>query len=432
MTSPLRDMPGVRVAQPFITDPSRTIALGLAVSAIAVFLAAGTLMPSAAQAAGTYDTGATDTTIRIGNTEAYSGPASSYGTIGRTQAAYFKMINDQGGINGRKIEFISYDDGYSPPKTVEQTRKLVESDEVLFIFNPLGTPTSVATIKYMNMKKVPQLFIAAGGTMFGDYKSYPWSMGFQPNYQGETRIYGKYLADKYPNGKIAVLYANDDFGRDNMKGFKDGLGAKAGNIVAQTTYETSAPTIDSELLKLKSSGADVFVNFTTPKFAAMAIKKVAEMGWKPVQILHSVSLSVSSVLKPAGLDNAKDIVTANYTKDPDDPAWKDDAGMKNFLGFLSKYMPSEEKSNSNVVYGFNSAQAMIQVLKQCGDDLTRANVMRQAESLKALSLDMLLPGITISTSPTDHFPIKQMQLQKFDGTTWVRFGPVIEGLVKIE
>ena len=394
-----------------------------ALVAVAVSLAAA----GAAHAQKKYDTGATDTTIKIGNTEAYSGPASAYGVIGKTQAAYFKMINDQGGINGRKIEFISYDDGYSPPKTVEQTRKLVESDEVLFIFNPLGTPTSIATIKYMNAKKVPQLFIAAGGTMFGDHKQYPWSMGFQPNYQGETRIYGKYLADNYPNAKIGVLYANDDFGRDNMKGFKDGLGDKSKNIVAETPYETTDPTVDSQLLRLKSAGADVFVNFTTPKFAAMAIKKVAEMGWKPVQIVHSVSLSVSAVLKPAGLENAKDIVTANYGKDPDDAAWKDDAGMKNFLTFLSKYMPDENKGNSNLVYGYNSAQTMVQVLKQCGDDLTRANVMKQAESLKSLNLDLLLPGITVSTSPTDHFPIEQMQLQKFDGTGWVRFGPILEG-----
>ena len=405
---------------------TKTALVRALMAGVVAFAAGGAL------AAGKYDPGANDTTIKIGNTEAYSGPASAYGTIGKTQAAYFKMINDQGGINGRKIEFISYDDGYSPPKTVEQTRKLVESDEVLLVFNPLGTPTSLATIKYFQAKKVPQLFIAAGGTMFGDYKTYPWSMGWQPNYQGETRIYGKYLAEKYPDKKIAVIYANDDFGRDNMKGFKEGLGDKVGNIVAQVSYETTAPTIDSELLKLKSSGADVFVNFTTPKFAAMAIKKLAEMNWKPIHILHSVSLSVGQVLKPAGLENAKDIVTANYGKDPDDPAWKDDEGMKKFLAFLAKYMPEENKSNSNLVYGYSSAQTMVQVLKQAGDDLTRANVMKQAENLKNFTTDLLLPGITITTSPTDHFPIEQMQLQKFDGTSWVRFGPVIEGLVKID
>ncbi|HEX8078281.1 MAG TPA: ABC transporter substrate-binding protein, partial [Chthoniobacterales bacterium] len=380
---------------------SKRNVLAGALTGMGVALAAG-----GALAAGKYDPGATDTTIKIGNTEAYSGPASAYGVIGKTQAAYFKMINDQGGINGRKIDFISYDDGYSPPKTVEQTRKLVESDEVLLIFNPLGTPTSVATIKYLNGKKIPQLFIAAGGTLFGDHKTYPWSMGFQPNYQGETRIYGKYLHDNYPNGKIAVISANDDFGRDNMKGFREGLADKVGNIVSTATYETSAPTIDSELLKLKSSGADVFVNFTTPKFAAQAIKKLAEIGWKPVHVLHSVSLSVSSVLKPAGIENAKDIVTANYGKDPDDTAWKDDAGMKKYNEFLAKYMPGEDRSNSNIAYGYNAAQAMVKVLELCKDDLTRANVMKQAESLKNVELDMLLPGITLTTSPTDHFPIE--------------------------
>ncbi|HEX8078280.1 MAG TPA: ABC transporter substrate-binding protein, partial [Chthoniobacterales bacterium] len=297
---------------------------------------------------------------------------------------------------------------------------------------PLGTPTSMAAIKYLNGKKVPQLFIAAGGTIFGDYKTYPWSMGWQPNYQGEARIYGKYIADNYPDKKIAVLQQNDDFGKDNIKGLKEGLGPKAGNIAAIATYETTAPTVDSELLKLKASGAEVFVNVTTPKFAAQAIKKIAEIGWKPVHVLQSVSLSVGQVLKPAGLENAKDIVTANYGKDPDDPAWKDDQGMKDFLAFLAKYMPGEDKSNSNVVFGYSSAQTVVQVLKQCGDELTRANVMKQAENLKELKLDMLLPGVTITTSPTDHFPIEQMQMQKFDGTNWVRFGPVIEGLVKID
>lgn len=389
-------------------------------------------MTGAAQAQKKYDVGATDTTIKIGNTEAYSGPASAYGIIGKTEAAYFKMVNDNGGVNGRKIEFISYDDGYSPPKSVEQTRKLVESDEVLFIFNPLGQPTTMATIKYVNGKKIPHLFIASGGTVFGDHKTYPWTLGFQPNYQGEARIYGKYLHDNHPNAKIAVLSANDDFGRDNMKGLKEGLADKAGNIVSQATYETSSPTVDSELLKLKASGADVFVNFTTPKFAAQGIKKVAEMGWKPVHILHSVSLSVGAVLKPAGLENARDIITANYGKDPDDPAWKDDAGMKKFNDFLSKYMPGEDRSNSNIVYGYNAAQAMVKVLEQCKDDLTRANVLKQAESLNKVELDLLLPGITLTTSSTDHFPIEQMQLQKFDGQNWVRFGPVIEGLVKID
>ncbi|WP_354047218.1 ABC transporter substrate-binding protein [Bradyrhizobium sp. LB12.1] len=374
-----------------------------------------------------YDTGASDTTIKIGNTAPYSGPLSSNGIIARTEGAYFKMINDQGGINGRKIEFISYDDAYSPPKTVEQTRKLIESDEVLLLFNQLGTPTTMSVIKYVNAKKVPQLFIAAGGTVFGDHKIYPWSMGFQPSYQSETRIYGRYLRNNYPDGRIAVLSSNDDFGRDNIKGLKDGLGNAVGNIVAEVTYETSAPTIDSELVKLKFSGASILVNFASAKFAAQAIKKAAEIGWKPVHVLHGNSQSISAVLKPAGFENAKDIITASYSKDPADTAWKDDPGLKRFSEFIDKYMPGEDKTNFYLVYGYNAAQALVAVLQQCWDDLTRENIMRQAEALNQVHLEMLLPDVGLSTSPRDHYPIEQMQLQKFDGQNWVRFGPVIEG-----
>lgn len=374
-----------------------------------------------------YDAGASDTTIKIGNTAPYSGPLSSNGIIARTEGAYFKMINEQGGVNGRKIEFISYDDAYSPPKTVEQTRKLIESDEVLLLFNQLGTPTTMSVIKYVNAKKVPQLFIAAGGTIFGDQKTYPWSMGFQPSYQSETSIYGRYLRENFPSGKIAVLSSNDDFGRDNIKGLKDGLGEAVGNIVAEVTYETSAPTIDSELVKLKFSGANIFVNFASAKFAAQAIKKAAELGWKPVQILHGNSQSKSAVLKPAGLENAKDIITASYIKDPADAVWKDDPGLTKFSHFIAKYMPGEDTSNFYVVYGYIASQALVEVLKQCRDDLTRANVMRQAEALNQVHLDMLLPNVTLSTSPSDHYPIERMQLQKFDGENWVRFGPTIEG-----
>ena len=391
-----------------------TISVGLSMTA-----------PSTAQDEKRYDPGASDTTIKIGNTAPYSGPLSSNSIIAKTEGAYFRMINDQGGINGRKIEFISYDDAYSPPKTVEQTRKLIESDEVLFLFNQLGTPTTMSVIKYVNAKKIPQLFIAAGGTIFGDHKTYPWSMGFQPSYQSETRIYGKYLRDNYPTGTIAVLSSNDDFGRDNMKGLKDGLGDAVGNIVAEVTYETSAPTIDSELVKLKFSGANIFVNFASAKFAAQA--KAAEIGWKPVHILHGNSQSISAVLKPAGLENAKDIITASYSKDPADAAWKDDPGLKRFSDFMTKYMPGEDKSNFYVVYGYNAAQALVEVLEQCKDDLTRANIMRQAEALNQVHLDMLLPDVALSTSPSDHYPIEQMQLQKFDGQNWVRFGPAIEG-----
>ena len=374
-----------------------------------------------------YDSGASDMAIKIGNTAPYSGPLSSNGIIARTEAAYFKMINDQGGVNGRKIEFISYDDAYSPPKTVEQTRKLIESDEVLLLFNQLGTPTTMSVIKYVTARKVPQLFIAAGATVVGDHKAYPWSMGFQPSYQSETRIYGKYLRDNYPNGKIAVLSSNDDFGRDNMKGLKDGLGDAARNIVAEATYETSAPTIDSELVRLKFSGADIFVNFASAKFAAQAIKKAAEIGWKPVHILHGNSQSISAVLSPAGIENAKGIITASYSKDPADAAWKDDPGLKKFSDFIAKHMPGEDKNNFYVVYGYNAAQALVAVLDQCRDDLTRANVLKQAEALKQVHLDMLLPEIALTTSPSDHYPIEQMQLQKFDGQNWVRFGPTIEG-----
>jgi branched-chain amino acid transport system substrate-binding protein len=406
-----------------IAAPARSACLAIA---LAIFTGFAIAAPSSAQEK-RYDTGASDTTIKIGNTAPHSGPLSSNGIIARTEAAYFKMINDQGGVNGRKIEFISYDDAYSPPKTVEQTRKLIESDEVLFLFNQLGTPTTMSVIKYANAKNVPQLFIASGGTIFGDQKTYPWSMGFQPSYQSETRIYGKYLRDNYPNGKIAVLSSNDDFGRDNMKGLKDGLGDAVGNIVAEATYETSAPTIDSELVKLKFSGANIFVNFASAKFAAQAIKKAAEIGWKPVHILHGNSQSISAVLKPAGLENAKDIVTATYSKDPADAAWKDDPGLKRFFDFMANYMPGEDKNNFYVVYGYSAAQALIEVLRQCRDDLTRANVMGQAEALSQVHLDMLLPGVTLSTSPSDHYPIEQMQLQKFDGENWARFGPAIEG-----
>src|ERR1700756_2289630 len=402
---------------------ARSACLGIALTILTGLALAA---PSAAQDEKRYDTGASDTTIKIGNTAPYSGPLSSNGIIAKTEGAYFKLINEQGGVNGRKIEFISYDDAYSPPKTVEQTRKLIESDEVLFLFNQLGTPTNMSVIKYVNAKKVPQLFIAAGGTIFGDHKTYPWSMGFQPSYQSETRIYGKYLRDNYPNGTIAVLSSNDDFGRDNMKGLKDGLGDAVGNIVAEATYETGAPTIDSELVKLKFSGADIFVNFASAKFAAQAIKKAAEIGWKPVHILHGNSQSISAVLKPAGLENARDIITASYSKDPADVAWKDDPGLRRFSDFMAEHMPGEDQDNSYLVYGYNAAQALVELLSRCKDDLTRANIMRQAEALSQVHLDMLLPDVTLNTSPADHYPIEQMQLQKFDGQNWVRFGSAIE------
>jgi branched-chain amino acid transport system substrate-binding protein len=373
-----------------------------------------------------YDPGASDTAIKIGNTMPYSGPNSAFAVVGRTQAAYFKMINDQGGINDRKIDYISYDDSYSPPKTVEQVRRLVESDEVLLLYSILGTPTNLAAIKYINSKKVPHLLIASGGTVFGDYKQFPWSIGFQPHSQGETSVYGRYLAENYPNARIGVLYSADGLGRDNITGFKKGLGDKVGNIVVEQTYEATDPTIDSQMVKIRTTGVDVFANFTTPKFAAIAIRKAAEMGWKPVHILHGISLSIENVLKPAGIENAKDLVTSNYVKELGDPAWDDDPGVKKFAAFIDKYLPGENKHNSNVAYAYMSAQTMVHILGQCGDDLTRANVMRQAENLKDFELDLLLPGIKVNTSPTDHYPIHQTRMHRFDGTRWQGFGPVLE------
>ena len=377
-----------------------------------------------------YDTGATDTEIKIGNIMPYSGPASSYGVIGKTEEAYFNKINAEGGINGRKINFISYDDGYSPPKTVEQARKLVESDEVLLIFNSLGTPPNSAIQKYMNSKKVPQLFVATGATKWNDPKDFPWTMGWQPSYQSETQIYAKYILKNMPNAKIAVLYQNDDYGKDYLKGLKDGLGAKAASmIVTEQSYETTQPTIDSEIVKLKSSGADVFVNLTIPKFAAQAIKKSAEIEWKPLQFLNSVSSSIGATIKPAGFEAAQNIISSAYIKDPTDPQWKNDAGMKTFNAFLDKYYPEANRNDAFVVYGYTVAQTMVYVLQQCGDNLTRENIMKQAASIKGLELGGLLPGITIKTSATDFAPVEQLRLQKLQGETWHLFGDIISAEV---
>ena len=373
-----------------------------------------------------YDTGASDTEIKIGNIMPYSGPASAYGVIGKTIDAYFKKINAEGGINGRKITFISYDDGYSPPKAVEQTRKLVESDEVLLMFQPLGTPGNTAIQKYLNQKKVPQLFVATGATKWDDPKNFPWTMGWQPNYHTEGKIYAQYVMKEKPNAKIAVLYQNDDFGKDYLKGIKDGLGEKGkAMLVSESSYEVSEPTVDSHIVKLKSSGADTFINISTPKFAAQAIKKAAEIEWKPLHLLTNVSLSIGSVLTPAGLDNSKNIISAAYLKDVTDPQWKDDAGIKEFDAFLTKYFPEGNRIDSSVMFGWGVSQTMIQVLKQAGDNLTRQNIMKEAANLKNLELGALLPGIKINTSPTDFAPISAIQLQKFDGKTWIRFGDVM-------
>ena len=374
-----------------------------------------------------YDTGATDTEIKIGQTMPYSGPASSYGQIGRAEMAYFQKINDEGGINGRKIKLISLDDGYSPPKAVEMIRRLVEQDEVLFVFQSLGTPSNSAIHKYMNAKKVPQLFVATGATKWGDPKDFPWTMGWQPNYQTEGRIYAKDILTNLPNAKVAVLYQNDDYGKDLLKGLKDGLGDKASKvIVAEASYEVSDPTVDSQIVSLRGSGADVFINITTPKFSALAIRKVYDIGWKPVHYLNNVGASVGSVLVPAGLEKAVGLVTVAYLKDAVDTQWSNDPGMKDFLAFMAKYVPDGKISDSNNVYGYSVAQTLVQVLKQCGDDLTRANVMRQAANLKNLQLPLALPGVKINTSPTDFYPFESLQLQRFDGKQWVLYGSVIE------
>ncbi len=374
-----------------------------------------------------YDPGASDTEIRVGNIMPYSGPASAYGTIGRAQAAYFRMINEQGGINGRKITFISYDDAYSPPKTVEQARKLVEGDEVLLIFSSLGTASNSAIQKYMNVKKVPQLFVSTGATKWGDPKNFPYTMGFQPNYQSEGRIYAKYILQQHPSAKVGVLFQNDDYGKDVLKGLKDGLGSKISLIVAEAPYETGDPTVDSQIVRLRASGADVFVNITTPKFAAQAIKKVAELGWKPVHILNNVSGSIGSVLKPAGFENSKGILSTAYFKDQGDPANANDPGVKEWRAFMDKYFPDGDQTNSSNVSGYTTARLLVQVLKQCGDNLTRENVMKQAANLKDVDLGMLLPGISVNTTPTDYFPLEELQMRRFNGEGWENFGPIISG-----
>ena len=391
-------------------------------------LAGAALVSSPSLAQQKYDPGASDTEIKIGNINPYSGPASAYGLIGKTIDAYFKKVNAEGGVNGRKVTFISYDDGYSPPKTVEQARKLVESDEVLLVFQSLGTPGNTAIQKYMNGKKVPQLFVATGATQFGNPKEYPWTMGWQPNYQSEGRIYAKYILDKHPNGKIGILYQNDDYGKDYLKGMREGLGAKAATmIVSELPYEVADPTVDSQIVTLKSKGADIFFNVATPKFAAQAIRKAAEIGWKPVHLLNNVSNSVGSVLKPAGLEASKGILSTGYIKDSTDPTWKDDAGMKEWMAFMDKYFPDGDKTSSFTVYGYAVAQSLVQVLKQAGNELTRENVMKQAANLKNVDINVLLPGIKLNSGPNDYYPIEQMQMQRFTGERWELFGPVMSG-----
>ncbi|MCL2428662.1 MAG: ABC transporter substrate-binding protein [Alphaproteobacteria bacterium] len=395
----------------------------LMIAAAAVVMAlAGT--PSAAQKK--YGPGVSDSEIKIGNIIPYSGPASAYGEIGKAEAAYIRKVNAEGGVNGRKINFISYDDAYSPPKTVEQARKLVESDEVLLIFQPLGTAHNTAIQRYMNSRKVPQLFAASGATKWNDPQHFPWTMGWQPSYQSEAHIYAQYLLTTRPQGKIGVLYQNDDYGKDYLKGLKDGLKGKM-RIVAEAPYETTDATVDSQVINLKASGADVVFNVATPKFAAQAIRKIAELGWKPVHLLNNVSNSVGSVLKPAGFDNAKGILSTQYFKDPTDPSWKDDPAYRQWLAFMEKYYPDGDKTSTFTVYGYLAAQTLVAVLKQSGDDLSRENVMKQAANLKDLELGMLLPGIRINTGPNDFAPLKQMQMEQFNGERFELFGPVMSG-----
>ena len=385
-----------------------------------------TLVATAASAQKKYDPGASDTEIKIGNIMPYSGPASAYGAIGKAQAAYFKKINEEGGVNGRKINFISYDDAYSPPKTVEQTRKLVESDEVLFIFNALGTPTQSAVQKYLNSKKVPQLFLATGASKWDDAKDFPWTMGFQPSYRSEARIFAKYIQKAKPDAKVAVFYQNDDFGKDYVTGLKDVFGANSSKIiVAEESYETSEPTIDSHIIKLKGTGADVLVNISTPKFAAQAIKKMHEIGWKPMHLMTDVSISIGAVMKPAGFEAGEGVLSAGYLKDASDPQWKDDAGMKKFMAFVDKYMPGANISDANMVYGYAAAQTMVHVLENCGDDLTRANIMKQAASIKGFAPDTLIPGVHVKTSAADFAPIEQLKMMKFTSGKWDLFGDVL-------
>jgi branched-chain amino acid transport system substrate-binding protein len=382
---------------------------------------------TAANAQKKYDPGATDTEIKIGNIMPYSGPLSAYATIGKTEAAYFKKVNEEGGINGRKINFISYDDGYNPAKTVEQARKLVEDDEVLLIFNPLGTPGNTAIQKYMNAKKVPQLFVSTGAAKWNDPKNFPWTMGWQPNYQTEARIYAAYILKNHPGKTIAILYQNDDFGKDYVIGLREGLGDQANKlIVVESSYETTSPTVDSQVVQIRSANPDIFINISTPKFAAQAIKKINELKWNPVHFLTNVSGSIGGVMKPAGFDNDQGILSTTYLKDPQDPQWKNDPGLNEWRAFMTKWYPEGDQQDAATVFAYGVARGLEQVLRQCKDDLTRANVMKQAANLN-FEIGIFLPGTRIKTSPTDYAPLEQLQMMRFKGESWELFGPVMSG-----
>jgi branched-chain amino acid transport system substrate-binding protein len=393
-------------------------------AAIAVVVGAAFATPALAQKQ--YDTGASDTEIKVGQTIPLSGPASAYGGIGKVQAAYIRMINEQGGINGREVNLIQYDDAYSPPKTVEQVRKLVEGDEVLTTFQIIGTPPNASVQKYLNERKIPQLLASTGATRFTDPKNFPWTIAFNPNYQAEAHIYAQFILANHPNARIGILFQNDDLGKDYVKGLKDGLGAKASSmIVAEASYELSDPTVDSQMVTLKASGADLFYDITTPKFGAQAIKKAAELGWKPVQILDINATPVSQTLVPAGLENAKGIISVNYGKDPLDPQWANDEGMERYKAFMAKYAPAEDANSGIASYGYSTAALLVQILKQCGDDLTHANIMKQATNIRGYVADLALPGMTASTEPDDYRINKQFQMMQFDGQRWVLFGPIL-------
>jgi branched-chain amino acid transport system substrate-binding protein len=393
--------------------------------ALAGLLAAA--LASSAYAQKKYDPGATDTEIKIGNIMPYSGPASAYATIGKTEDAYFKKINAEGGINGRKINFISYDDGYSPPKAVEQARKLVEADEVLLVFNPLGTPSNSAIQKYMNAKKVPQIFVSSGAAKWNDPKNFPWTIGWQPSYQVEARIYAAYILKNYPGKTIGVMYQNDDFGKDYVIGLHEGLGDQANKlIVVEASYETTSPTVDSQVVQIKGANPDIFVNVATPKFAAQAIKKIGELAWHPVHFLTNVSVSVGSVLKPAGYEASQDILSAAYLKDPQDPKWKNDPAMNEWRAFMTKWYPEGDQADAATVFAYGIAKGLEQVLRQCKDDLTRENIMRQAANLN-FEIGIYLPGTRIKTSPTDFAPLEQLQMMRFKGESWELFGPLMSG-----
>jgi branched-chain amino acid transport system substrate-binding protein len=395
-----------------------------AIGALAVLVLAAASLPALAENA----PGVSASEIKIGQTMPYSGPVTAFGTLGKGELAFFNMINDEGGVNGRKIRLISLDDGYAPPKTVEQTRKLVEQEGVAFLFSSIGTATNTAVQRYLNDRKVPQLFIGSGASKWGNYQQYPWTIGgVQGTFRAEGRIYARYILQQKPGARIGVLYQNDDYGKDYFLGLKDVLGDKFDKSVVAESYEFTDPTIDSQIVALQSAGVDAIIVGATPKFAAQSIRKVYDIGWKPMFFLSNVAIWVNSVMAPAGMEKGVGIISSAYVKDPTDPGWADDPGMRQWRAFMQKYMPDADASDQNYVNSFNSGMVLVQVLKQCGDDLSRENILKQATNLHDLALPMLLPGIRVSTSPTDYYPVKQMQLMRWDGKHWVRFGEVLSG-----